>query len=212
MTFTPIDETHWERREYLDFFKNTAIYMTVEMDITTLYREIKARGLRLYPALIWCAAKSINDHKAFLYGRDEHGNIGIWNMVHPYYTVPRQDNPELFSMKCTTFSHDFKDFYEAFLLDYAGAERCGRLLCDEVLPPNICGITATPGIRFSSFSFGGEPKEDFAPFTLYGKFRQVGEHICLPVSGEFSHAVNDGLHVSRFFSALERNMNQLFEE
>lgn len=212
MAFTPIDEAHWERREYLDFFKTTAIYMTVEMDITALYREIKARGLRLYPALVWCAAKTINDHREFRYGRDGDGNIGVWDVVHPYYTVPRQDNPELFSMKCTTFSADFKAFYGVFLPDYAQAEHCGRLLCDEALPPNICGITAAPGIRFSSFSFGGEPKEDFTPFALYGKFHQEGERVFLPVSGEFSHAVNDGLHVSRFFSALERNMDQLFEK
>ena len=51
MAFTPIDEQTWERREYLEVFRQTAIYLTAEVDITPLYRHTKARGEKLYPAL-----------------------------------------------------------------------------------------------------------------------------------------------------------------
>ena len=34
MAFTPIDEQTWERREYLEVFRQTAIYLTAEVDIT----------------------------------------------------------------------------------------------------------------------------------------------------------------------------------
>lgn len=212
MAFTPIDYERWKRKEYLEFFGTTAIYMTVQMDITALYGEVKQRGLRLYPALVWCVAKTINDHEEYRYGRDEQGGVGLWDVVHPHYTVPRTDDPELFSMKCTSFSADFKAFYEVFLLDYEMAENCGRLFCDRPLPPNICGMSATPGLYYAAFSFGGEPKEDFTPFTLFGKFQREGERVLMPVTGEFSHAVNDGLHISRFFAELERNMSHLFEK
>ena len=46
MAFTPIDEQTWERREYLEVFRQTAIYLTAEVDITPLYRHTKARGER----------------------------------------------------------------------------------------------------------------------------------------------------------------------
>jgi len=71
MAFTPIDEQTWERREYLEVFRQTAIYLTAEVDITPLYRHTKARGEKLYPALIWCAAAVLNRHVHFRYGRDE---------------------------------------------------------------------------------------------------------------------------------------------
>ena len=99
MAFTPIDEQTWERREYLEVFRQTAIYLTAEVDITPLYRHTKARGEKLYPALIWCAAAVLNRHVHFRYGRDEAGRIGIWDVLHPYYTVPRRDAPDLFAMK-----------------------------------------------------------------------------------------------------------------
>ena len=44
MAFTPIDESTWERREYLEVFRQTAIYLTAQVDITPLYQRTKARG------------------------------------------------------------------------------------------------------------------------------------------------------------------------
>ena len=161
MAFTPIDESAWERREYLQVFRQTAIYLTAEVDITVLYKRVKNRGERLYPALIWCVAAVLNRHAHFRYGRDEAGRIGIWDVLHPYYTVPRREDPDQFAMKVTPFTEDYQAFLTAFQADYARAEACGRLLCDETLPPNICGISAVPGLAFSAFSFGGDPKPDF---------------------------------------------------
>ena len=129
MFFTPIDYERWERKEYLECFQKTAIYITADVDITALYGQIKRRALRLYPALVYCAARVINQDQAFRYARDAQGNIGLWDMVHPYYTVPRLDDNALFSMKCTAYTADFAAFYEAFTGDYAQAETSGRLLC-----------------------------------------------------------------------------------
>ena len=114
-------------------------------------------------------------------------------------------------MKCTPYHPDFSAFYPAFLSDYDRARSCGRLMADEQLPDNICGISSVPGTSFTSFSFGGDPKTDFTPFVLYGRYAREGERVKLPVSGEFSHAVNDGFHISRFFQELEAAANTLFD-
>ena len=118
---------------------------------------------------------------------------------------------ELFSMKYTPYHPDFSAFYPAFLADYDRARSCGRLMADDRLPDNICGISAVPGTSFTSFSFGGDPKTDFIPFVLYGRYRQEGERGRLPVAGEFSHAVNDGFHISRFFRELEETADTLLD-
>lgn len=203
MAFIPIDVSAWERWEYLEVFRQTAVYLTAEVDITPLYRRVRARGERLYPALIWCVAAVLNRHTHFRYGRDEAGRIGIWDVLHPCYTVPRRDAPDLFAMKATRFTPDYDAFRAQFREDYARAETCGRLLCNGTLPPNRFGISAVPGLVFSAFSFGGDPKPDFTPFVLLGKVHPQGERMVLPVGGEFAHAVNDGSHISGFFQELE---------
>ena len=212
MAFTPIDESTWERREYLEGFRQTAIYLTADVDITPLYQRTKARGEKLYPALIWCVAAVLNRHAHFRYGRDQAGRIGVWDQLHPYYTVPRRDAPDLFAMKVTRFTPDYDAFLSQFREDCARAETCGRLLCDETLPPNLCGISAVPGLAFSAFSFGGDPKPDFTPFVLLGRVHPAGERTVLPVGGEFSHAVNDGSHISGFFKELEETAAGLFSD
>ena len=148
MAFTPIDESTWERREYLEVFRQTAIYLTADVDITPLYQRTKARGEKLYPALVWCVAAVLNRHAHFRYGRDQAGRIGVWDQLHPYYTVPRRDAPDLFAMKVTRFTPDYDAFLSQFREDCARAETCGRLLCDETLPPNLCGISAVPDERY----------------------------------------------------------------
>lgn len=89
---------------------------------------------------------------------DEAGRIGIWDVLHPYYTVPRRDAPDLFAHEGHPLYADYDVFRQDFQADYARAETCGRLLCDETLPPNVCGISAMPGLAFSAFSFGGDPQ------------------------------------------------------
>ena len=49
MAFTPIDESTWERREYLEVFRQTAVYLTAEVDITPLYRGRRAEPARAFP-------------------------------------------------------------------------------------------------------------------------------------------------------------------
>lgn len=203
MGFHKIDYEHWERREIYEAFHRTGIYVTVQMDITGLLPALKERGLRLYPALIYCVCRVVNSDRQYRYGYDENYDIGFWDLLHPFYTLPRRDNGELFSMKYTEYTPDFMEFYRRFLRDSEQGETCGRLLCDEVLPKNIVGITTMPGTRFSAFQFFGGQKEDLCPFVVFGQFYREGEKTLIPVSGEFSHGVSDGVQISRFFERLE---------
>ena len=123
--------------------------------MTKLYCHIKQKGLRLYPSLVYCAAKVVNQYPEFRYAYDEQHCVGIWEELHPYYTVPRVDNPTLFSMKYSAYSPDFLTFYHTFEQDYKVAEHCGRLLCDETMPKNIFGVSIAPGVPFTGFCFGG---------------------------------------------------------
>ena len=77
------------------------------------------------------------------------------------------------------------------------------------MPKNIFGVSIAPNVPFTGFCFGGEPKEDFVPFVLFGKLTRQGDRFLLPVGAEFSHAVNDGQHISRFFDQLKETADGL---
>lgn len=206
--FRRIDYENWDRRELYEFFGRTTIYMTVQLDIRPLWDRVKAAGQRLYPALLYCAAKVVNGDPAFRYDLDGERRVGRWDRLDPYYTVPRRGAGDLFSMVCTPYTESYADFYRAYLRDAEAAAACGRLICGE-LPPNGFGVTAVPGTHYASFCFTGDPKTDLKPFVAYGGVQQEGEKRLLPVTVEFAHGVNDGAHVSRFFARLESELRGL---
>ncbi len=164
--FTVLDFDHWPRREIFTCFRRTAIYLTVQVDVTGLWRRCKRGGLRLYPALIYGAARVVNGDPAFRYGFDQQGRLGLWDRLTPYYTVPRREGgEELFSIAATEYVPDFSAFSDACLRDMEAAEGCGRLLYQDPLPENGFGISCVPGTSFSAFNFAGDVKEDLVPFS-----------------------------------------------
>lgn len=206
MKFSKIDYAAWERREIYEFFQGTTMYVTIQMDISAFLPRLKENKIRFYPALIYCIAKVINQNTEYKYAFNEDKEVGIWDILHPMYTLPRKNNPQLFSMAVTEFNEDFNLFYKNFLTDYAAAEVCGRLKynCDDYT--NTMGITALTDLHFSSFTFGSEIKPDFTPFVILGKYKEENGKVILSVTGEFAHSVNDGFHISKFFKKLEEEM------
>nr|WP_122012052.1 CatA-like O-acetyltransferase [Maliibacterium massiliense] len=209
MALHPIDMQRWPRREIYETFKRTSACVTVQLDVAALYAACKARGRRFFPAVLYCLATIVNRHAAYRYAYDAQGHVCLWDEVHPFYTVPRGDAPDLFAMKYTAYTPDFAAFYDAYVADAASASAYGRLLCDASLPDNRFCVTSMPGTHFSAFNFCGDPKDDLAPCFVLGKFAPDGAgRLMLPLCGEFAHAVNDGVHISRFFRELEELVRQ----
>lgn len=208
MAFHPIDYKTWERREIHEHFASSTIYLTVELDITDFLTRVKTRSIRFYPALIHCILRVVNGCEDYRYGLDTENQIGIWDVIHPLYTLPRKENPALFSMTVTRYREEFGAFYAAFLADYAKAEVCGKLLRGEPRP-DCMGVTALPGLHYSGFAFGGPGKKtDLTPFVVIGGYKEIQGRVLLPLTGEFSHAVNDGWHITRFFDEVQENLNR----
>ncbi len=62
MKFTPIDRTTWERNSHYDYYTNLlkcGYSVTVSLDITKLHQQVKKKGLKFYPAFVYCVSKQI---------------------------------------------------------------------------------------------------------------------------------------------------------
>jgi chloramphenicol O-acetyltransferase type A len=207
MAFHRVDYLNLDRKEFYEFFDGTVVNVTVELDITDFLWRVKGQGIRFYPALLHCILQVVNGCEDYRYGHDEKQNLGIWDVIHPMYTVPRKNDPSFFSMAITEYQEDFDAFYQAFLLDSARASDSGKLKANETRL-DIMGITAAPGLHFSSLSFGGpgDKPPDLAPFVIIGGYREKDGRTILPVTGEFLHAVNDGYHITQFFDLLREKL------
>lgn len=75
------------------------------------------------------------------------------------------------------------------------------------------GITAVPGLYYSGFTFGGNDSEpDFTPFVVIGGYAEKDGGTILPITHKFSHGVNDGYHITRFFDLLWERLKRFAVE
>ena len=95
MVFEKIDKNSWNRKEYFDhyFASVPCTYsMTVKVDIT----QIKEKGMKLYPAMLYYIAMIVNRHSEFRTAINQDGELGIYDEMIPSYTIFHNDT-ETFS-------------------------------------------------------------------------------------------------------------------
>ena len=62
-TYTVVDLSRWARKEHFEAFQTFAqctFSQTVQLDITTLLKDINVVGWKIYPAIIFLLAKIVN--------------------------------------------------------------------------------------------------------------------------------------------------------
>lgn len=122
-----IERTGWAReatwRRFMEEVPCT-YSMCVNLDITRLYGVVKAGGYRLFAALLYGLSRAVNRRAEFRMGLTADGEPGIYDEVHPCYTVFHPEN-ETFTSVWQAYDPDFAAF---FPLMASGTSRwsCGR--------------------------------------------------------------------------------------
>ena len=57
--FHEIDENTWDRKEIYDAFYGYTYAMTVQLDMTELYAQMKEHGYKFYPTICWLITKTV---------------------------------------------------------------------------------------------------------------------------------------------------------
>ena len=204
--FHPIDPDRWERSEHYEHYMHTArctYSMTVEIDITRLYAAVKARGLRLTPALIYLSARAVNSIENLRFDRDEQGRVGYHDVSHPSYTVFHPES-RLFSVLWSEYSPHFPTFCAGVLRDVERWGGCRELFPQRETPRNVHDFSAIPWAGFSAFNLNLYTSGDhLAPIITCGRFREEGGKKLLPLAIQLHHAVADGWHAAEYFRIVQ---------
>lgn len=206
MAFHPVDYENWPRRAYYEhYFKSVpcTYSITVNLDITLLLRQVKARRLRLYPVLIYGISKAVNERREFMMSVDENGVPGWHDTVNPSYTVFHEDDKS-FSSVWTEYEADFGAFYHHCVSDM---QEYGEIHLPAARPEkqsNLFNISCVPWSSFTGFNLNIQGGYGYLPpiFTV-GKYYRDGAKTLLPVALQAHHAVCDGFHSAGLLNALQ---------
>ena len=206
MTFTKIDKSNWQRKEYFEhYFSNVpcTYSITVKLNIT----QIKKKKQKLYPAMLYYLTSIVNRHPEFRTTINENGELGIYSEMVPCYTIFHKDT-ETFSNLWTEYIPNFKDFciaYENDILNYG--EQKG-MLGKPNIPKNSFTISMIPWTTFDGFNLNLQKEYDYLiPIFTMGKYYEENGQILLPLAIQVHHAVCDGFHVCRFVNELQELIN-----
>ena len=205
MNFNKIDVDNWKRKEIFNHYLNqqTTFSITTEIDISALYRNIKQKKYKFYPAFIFLVTSVINSNTAFRTGYNRAGDLGYWDKLDPLYTI-FDSVSESFSGIWTTGTNDFKEFYECYLSDLDNYNGSGKLFPKTPIPENTFSISVIPWTSFTGFNLNINNNGSYLlPIITAGKFIDKGNTIYLPLSLQVHHAVCDGYHAGLFMNSVQ---------
>ena len=200
-----IDRSTWARSAHDRLFKRLEVpfySLTARVDVTEALLFSKRHGVSFYKTLIWATMRAINSVDAFLI---ELRGDEVYRLDHrnPSYTYPWDD--ELFGI-CGTEWIDGEPPL-AFL------ERCQEAEAKNASPiPTAEADKSGHDVYLSSLpwiDYGHIAQEfpldntDSTPRILWGKRTEDGKgRASLPYSIQVNHRLIDGIHLKRFFDAL----------
>ena len=199
-----LDLETWPRRDLFEFFRgyqNPYFNICTQLDITRLMTVLRDRpGVSVSLAYHYFALRIANEIEPFHYRLEGDDRVVIHEVINGGTTVLLPNE---------TFTYAYFDYHESFdqFITEAG-EAIAKVRAEGSLKPtmryDLIYFTALPWVSFTSFAHARTPgRGESIPRIAFGKFLRDGDRIHLPISVEVHHALMDGLHLGRFFMALE---------
>lgn len=214
MGFRKIDLATWPKANMFRFFttmEQCVISLTCDVDVTGFVKLCREHHLKFYTAFICLLSKVVNNEECFRLGRDEDGNLIVFDSVNPFFTdsVPETNG---FSSLKTDYSSDMKELYRRITEvreKYKGKE----ILMPDNMDENKFNITCVPWIHYKHLDLDARSRQDVLyPYISFGKYENVNGRLLLPLTLRINHAVCDGYLASAFYSETSRRMTSVIEE
>ncbi len=208
--FHPIDFENWDRKQYFYYFTKmlpTGFSLTVDIDITETYLQMKKENKKFFPAYLYLSSKLITEQQEFRIAKRE-DQVGYYEVLHPSYACFHEDDKTMSNL-WTEYNSSFRSFYQNYIDDQTRYGSNHGVLAKPVSPPeNSFLIGMLPWTQFTSYSpvpYGGA--SSLFPVLQAGKFFFKNERKMMPLSITVHHATADGYHVGLFLNQFQEGMN-----
>jgi chloramphenicol O-acetyltransferase type A len=201
--------TDYPRRAHLEFYRaNPSPFYAVTFELEASKVRARARevGGSTYAALCWCFHRAMLKVDAFRV-RLEGEDVVLHDTLRIGMTVPGPGRTFTFA------THEWNESGEAFL-KAAGAEiaRSSEAVnLNRGGAPDFAYYTAVPGVPFLGITHA--PHRDRTagqPMTAFGKFREDGPRLFVPVGLQVNHMYVDGIDVSDLYEGAQASFAGAF--
>ena len=198
----------WPRKEHYQFFRDfdyPYFSLCADTDISTMLPTIKKDKISFTAAMMYLTARVSNGIPEFRQRIREEGPVEH-PVVHPSVTILSKD--DLFTFCTVRYDPDFKEFIQQAEEEIALVkERPG--LEEKIQDDSMLYMTSLPWVSFTSFHHPLKLNPaDSIPRFAWGKYRQEGDAVVMPLSVQGHHALMDGLHMGLFFQDFQKLLDQ----
>ncbi len=198
----------WPRKEHYLFFRDFEypyFSLCADMDISAFLPLIKKDKTSFTAAMMYLIARVANGIPEFRQRIREDGPIEHL-VVHPSATILSKD--DLFTFCTIRYESEYKKFIRkaeeeiALVKEQPGLE-------EKIQNDSMLFMSSIPWVSFTSFHHPLKLNPaDSVPRFAWGKYRQEGDAILMPLSVQGHHALMDGLHVGLFFQHFQQLLDQ----
>ena len=203
-----IDLETWYRRDHYQYFcKYDYPHFSIcaDLNITEFLSMIKSLKISFTAGMMYLIARTANAIPEFRH-RVRDGNPIEHDVVHPGSTILTKN--ELFAFCTVEYMSDFKEFIRITEEEISRVKTNPSL--EEKFPDDeVLYLTSIPWVSFTGFMHPLKLNPaDSVPRFAWGKYRQQGEQVVMPLNVQAHHAVVDGLHAGRFYTQIQELLDK----
>ena len=203
-----INLNDWPRRDHYLYFKDweyPQFSLCADIDITKILPLIKDRKISFTAAIMYLVARVANGIPEFR-RRVRDGDPIEHEVIHPGVTILSKD--DLFTFCTVEYQPDFIEFTRIAEEEISRA-KAQPSLKEKYPDDRMFFMTSIPWVSFTSFMHPLKLNPvDSVPRFAWGKYRDDGQKIVMPLSVQGHHALLDGLHMGLFYEEFQRLLDQ----
>lgn len=211
MNYRVIDrETYYRKGVFRHFSEDCkcSTSMTARLDVTALAAHSGRTGTKFYINFLYILSKVLNSREdyrmGYLWQTDE---LICYDVVHPTQYVFHEDT-ETCTPVYTTYDPDYATFYAGAAADIERARGTRAYLLDAANHPNWFDASYIPWLSYDAMNIElPDGYLFFAPIVNWGRYREEGGRLMMPVSVRLNHAIADGYLVANVFRLLQREID-----
>jgi chloramphenicol O-acetyltransferase type A len=198
-----LDTGAWSRRHLFRLFKDyddPYFNVCADVDVTPLLALARERGLSFFVTYHFLSTKAANEVEPFRY-RLRGERVLVHERVHAGAIILLPDDSFTF-----VYFEYFGAFHEGARALVERARREPPPLDQRAGQDDLIYHSVIPWVSFTGIKHARDSRQQSGiPKVAFGKYREAGGRVLMPVSVEAHHALMDGLHAGRFFERFQRH-------
>ena len=207
MNYKVIDkETYYRKGMFRHFSEDCkcSTSMTARIDVTDLVAFSKRTKTKFYINFLYLLSKVLNSREDYRMGYLWQTNELIcYDVINPTQYVFHEDT-ETCTPVYSQYREDYETFYADALRDVEKAKNTREYLLDTANHPNWFDASYISWLSYDSLNIElPDGYLFFAPIVNWGRYREEGGKLMMPVTVRLNHAIADGYLVANVFRLLE---------